>query len=131
MIALDTNVLVRFLVEDDPVQTERAAAVMRAAIARDEALFVPELVLVETVWVLRRSYRVEREEVVRTLRRLFAARHLRFRSSDSLHRALAAFASGRGDFADYVIREQAAEAGCHHVVTFDQALSAEPCFEAP
>lgn len=131
MIALDTNVLVRFLVEDDAKQTRRAAALLQQGIEDDETFFIPDVTLVETVWVLIRRYKLDRAEVVSVLRRLLAARHLRFSSTDRLNDALDAFDSGRGDFSDYVIRAQAFEAGCSSIATFDRALLREPGFTAP
>lgn len=131
MIALDTNVLVRFLVEDDAKQSAAAAAVVERAIADDETLFVSHLVLCELVWVLAGAYRVTRESIGRTVRELLRARHLLFARSDEISRALDSFEEGRGDFADYLIREHARAAGCDTVVTFDRALLGETGFAAP
>jgi predicted nucleic-acid-binding protein len=131
VIALDTNVLVRYLVEDDRAQTAAAAALIERSVAEDKACFVSGIVLCETVWVLTVSYRVPRREVGAILRELLRARHLAFDSPDQLARALEAFTRGRGDFADYLIREQARAAGCRTVATFDRALLGEPGFVAP
>ena len=131
MIAIDTNVLVRFLVEDDPEQSRRAAELFRRSVEQDLVIFVPDVVLVETVWVLERSYHMRRNEILPALRRLLAAREVSFASSDRLDRALRDWERGRGGFADYVIREQAREAGCSVVATFDRALLGEPGFAAP
>ena len=131
MIALDTNVLVRFLVEDDARQTAAAADVIERAIAGDETLFVSHVVLCEIVWVLAGSYRVGRETIATTLRELLRARHLLFARPDELSRALDAFEQGKGDFADYLIREHSRAAGCDAVVTFDRALLGEDGFVAP
>ncbi len=128
MIAVDTNVVVRFLVRDDEPQFARAAALFQRAQRADEALFVPALVLAEVVWVLQRAYRVSKAEVVRTLTELVRARHVQFESTPHVERAIAAFARGRGDFADYLIREQAQAADCDAVATFDDALWREPGF---
>lgn len=131
MIALDTNVLVRFLVEDDKAQTAAAARLIERAIAAGEAIFVSDIVLCETVWVLAVSYRVVRGTIATTLRELVRARHLAFAAPDELGRALDAYANGRGDFADYLIREHARAAGCNEVATFDRALLAERGYTAP
>lgn len=131
MIALATNVLVRFLVEDDKAQAAAAAALVKRAIAAGEALFVADVVLCEVVWVLEVSYKVPRAEVIHALGQLLHARHLSFSAPDRLARALASFSSGKGDFADYVIREQAIAAGCDVVATFDGALLKEAGFKKP
>lgn len=131
MIAIDTNVLVRFLVTDDKGQSDRAAAVFRHAVETDQPLFVSDIVLCETVWVLQSVYRVKRNEIVKTLSDLLRARHLSFQHGDALHRSARAFGAGRGDFADYLIAERAREAGCATVLTFDKTLLREPGFDSP
>jgi predicted nucleic-acid-binding protein len=131
VIALDTNVLVRFLVEDDKAQSARAARLVARAVSEEEPLFVSDIVVCETVWVLQAAYRVVKAEVAVTLGRLFLAAHLRFNDLDRLSRALEAFISGKGDFADYLIREQARAQGCEKMVTFDRALLKEKGFTAP
>jgi predicted nucleic-acid-binding protein len=128
MIALDTNVVVRFLVQDDRRQSSRASALISDAVATDTALYITDIVFCETVWVLDSAYGFRRDEVVAALRQLLQARHLRFQSPEQLSGALEAYASGRGDFADYLIREQAEAAGCDEVVTFDRALLREEGF---
>ena len=131
MIALDTNVLVRYLVEDDKAQSAKARALVNRAVANHESLFVPDIVVCETVWVLTAAYEVTRAEVRRILSLLLTASHLRFRDLDQLARARDAFDAGRGDFADYLIREQAVAAGCERVATFDRALLSEQRFSLP
>jgi predicted nucleic-acid-binding protein len=131
MIALDTNVLVRFLVDDDKAQSARAARFVAKAIATDEPLFVSDVVMCETVWVLVVAYQVPRREIGETLGRLLMAAHLRYDNVDRLSRALEAFLTGKGDFADYLIREEARGAGCDQVATFDRVLLKERAFVAP
>jgi predicted nucleic-acid-binding protein len=131
VIALDTNVLVRFLVDDDKAQSAKAAKLVARAVAEDEPLFVSDVVVCETVWVLSAAYRVPKGEIGEILGRLFMAAHLRFHDVDRLARALAAFNAGKGDFADYVIREQARAAGYEDVATFDRALLKEAGFVVP
>ena len=131
MIALDTNVLVRYLVEDDARQTALAAALIGRAVKNDNALFVSDVVVCETVWVLSAAYQFDRAEIADVLRDVFRARHLTFVASDQLSLALAAYTAGKGDFADYLVREHARAAGCAEVVTFDKALLRERGFVAP
>jgi predicted nucleic-acid-binding protein len=129
MIALDSNVLVRLLVADDPAQTGRAKAVVDRLDAEDQRAYVSDIVLCELVWVLSRSYRLKRAELAAALRRLVCSKQLQFDSADQVLRALAAYESGKGDFADYLIREHAKAAGCDTVATFDTA--ADTMFTAP
>jgi len=130
MIALDTNVLVRFLVEDDVAQAERAKALLQRAIDAKEPCYVSDVVLCELVWVLERRYKLRRKEICRGLSRLVYAQHLVFSSVEGLSRALEAYEKMRGDFADYIIREHARAKGCEAVATFEKALLKEPGFIA-
>jgi predicted nucleic-acid-binding protein len=131
VIALDTNVLVRFLVEDDPVQSSQSRALIQAARDAAEPCFVPEVVLCELVWVLSVSYKVPRQSIRLILGQLLLAEHLAFSATDRLSRALASYQAGKGNFADYLILEDARNAGCRGVATFDRALHGTPGFIAP
>ena len=131
MIALDTNVLIRFLVEDDVAQSRRATALIEGAVAREEQLFVSDIVMCETVWVLSSAYRFSRTEIVDALSQLLRARSVVFNSADSIARALDAYRKEKGDFADYLIREHARSAGADTVATFAGALLEESGFSKP
>jgi predicted nucleic-acid-binding protein len=129
--ALDTNVLVRFLVEDDAAQSTRAAALIELTVAADERLYVSDIVLCELVWVLSGAYGFRRTEISAVLSELTRARHLAFDSSDRIARCVRAFDAGRGDFADYLISEHARDAGYDTVATFDRALLRQDGFISP
>ena len=131
MISLDTNVLVRYLVEDDARQAALAATLIDRAIRKDESLFVSDVVVCETVWVLAAAYKFGRAEIAAVLRDVLRARHLAFAAPDQLTRALACFAAGKGDFADYLMREHARAAGYDEVATFDKVLLRERGFASP
>ena len=131
MIAVDTNVLVRVLVEDDREQTRVANDLVNRALAADDALFVPTVVLCELVWVLLRTYRYDRETVAEAVGWVLAAEQIRVEESEEAHRALGEFAAGRADFADALIRERARAHGAQAVATFDRSLHTLPGFVSP
>ncbi|MGB8932422.1 MAG: type II toxin-antitoxin system VapC family toxin [Anaeromyxobacteraceae bacterium] len=131
MIALDTNVLVRIAVADDPGQTEQAVRLLERARASGERLFVPDIVLCELAWVLRASYGLDRAGVVTAISALTEVDELIFRDPDAVGDAIAAHARGDGGFADHLIAATARAAGCEAVATFDQALQKLPGFVAP
>jgi len=131
MIGLDTNVLVRYLVEDDESQCRRATELIEGAIASDTLLFISDIVMCETVWVLSSSYRFSRTEIVEVLAALLRAKSVVFTSTDRLARSLDAYRKGKGDFADYLIRELAQSAGADTVATFDESLLKETGFSKP
>jgi predicted nucleic-acid-binding protein len=128
VIALDTNVLVRIVVADDPGQTEQAVRLLERARASGERLFVPDIVLCELAWVLRASYGLDRGAVVTAIAALAEADELSFRDPDAVGDAVAAMARGDGGFADHLIAATARAAGCDAVATFDEALQRLPGF---
>lgn len=128
MIALDTNVVVRFLVADDATQSRRARALIERGIAAGERFFLADIVLCEIVWVLDRAYDFPRVEISNALRSLVLARHVVLESPESVRAALDSFAKRRGDFSDYLIAERAVAAGCDRVATFDRVLHGDPRF---
>lgn len=128
MIALDTNVLVRYLAQDDPAQARVVSDIIERAAEQDAPLFLSDVVIVETSWVLARAYKVSRSSIADVLHRLADARHVEMRDDDSVRRAAAAYAKGKGDFADYFVRELSRDAGCDEVLTFDRTLWREDGF---
>jgi len=131
VIGLDTNVLIRFLVEDDAEQHRRTVDLVRTGLDAGETFFIGDVVLAELVWVLRSAYRFTREEIAPVLRALFEAEHLQFESVDRGLRALRRYQEGRGDFPDFLIVERARDAGCSSVASFDRQLADESDVVAP
>lgn len=115
MIALDTNVLVRLVVGDDPAQARRVAARLDG----EEAFFVPLSVSLELEWVLRGAYGLDKERVIATFEALLSIRNLRFAEDQALTRALIQHRDGL-DFAD-ALHLQASHA-CDAMLSFDAKL---------
>ncbi len=114
MIALDTNVVVRFLVNDEASQARRARALIKA-----NAVFVPMTVLLETEWVLRGGYGLPRAEVVRLLRAFLGLPDLATEDPQRIARALD-WHEGGIDFADAL--HLAGSASAERFATFDEKL---------
>jgi predicted nucleic-acid-binding protein len=131
VICLDTNVLVRFLVEDDEQQSAEASRLIERAAESAKPLFVPQIVLCELVWVLSYAYRRRREEIVEVLQQLRRAAQLVIEAPDQVQRAIESYAAGAGDFADYLINERAVAHGCTTVATLDRALYSDKRFSPP
>jgi predicted nucleic-acid-binding protein len=119
MIALDTNVLVRFLTQDDPDQAALAGEAI-GALTPDAPGFVAREVLVELVWVLTRAYGCTRIDVARALEGLLAAAELEVEAADDVGRALGRFRDDAVDFADLMIAAAARRAGAATLLTFDR-----------
>jgi predicted nucleic-acid-binding protein len=128
MRGVDTNVLVRFLVGDDPDQEARAASLFARATAEGERLFVSQIVVCELVWVLGYAYDRGRAQIAAGLETLLRARQLSFEDVDQVRAALERFAAGDGDLADWLIWERSRAAGADRVATFDGRLLRSPEF---
>lgn len=119
MIAIDTNVLVRFLVQDDPVQT---AACIRfvETLSADNPGYVSREVLVEFVWVLERAYRYKRPMIAITVQRLLEAAELVVEAADDVGALLDLYRDEGCGFADLMIAAAAQRAGAEKLVTLDR-----------
>jgi len=120
MIGLDTNVLVRYLAQDEPAQSARATRLIERQLSEREPGFIGLVVLVETCWVLRRLYGATAAELRDTVRDLLDTRQFVIEQRTVVLRAVARLGDGAGDLADALIAEGAAEAGCTRTVTFDR-----------
>jgi len=116
---LDTNVVVRLVVKDDPEQSRLAEGAWRSALAEDGA-FLSKVVLVETSWVLRVAYRFDAEAIASTLTRLLSVDGVKIEDEDEIRRALALYERGDADFSDFVILESARQVDALPVKTFDR-----------
>ena len=128
MRGLDTNVLVRYLVRDDPRQTRAATRLIESACTAATPGFVPLVALCELVWVLERGYGYRRAQVVDVVRGLLSADDLAIERSEQAWQALNAFEEGKADFADYVLGLCARQAGAETTVTFDRRAGSSSLF---
>lgn len=125
MIGLDTNVVVRFLAQDDEVQSPIAARFM-SRLSREQPGFVSAIVLAEISWVLARAYKASRADIARAIEGLLRSAELVVENAPAAYRALALYqVSTSADFADALSAETAALAGARETVTFDQRAAAE------
>ena len=118
MTGLDSNVLIRYLTQDDAAQSARATRLIERELSERAPGFISLLVLVETCWVLKRVYSAKPEEISTTVRDLLDTRQLVIERRAAVARALAR--TGAGNFADALIADAAMEAGCSRMVTFDR-----------
>lgn len=125
MIAVDTNVLVRIVLGDDPAQARVAERLFIKARTEQTTLFVADVVLCELVWVLTRRAGVSRAQIAGALEQLMRTELITVDDSGVVDRAVRAYRAGKGDFADYLILEHATAAGATEVVTFDRVLKGE------
>jgi predicted nucleic-acid-binding protein len=120
LIGLDSNVLVRYLAQDDRVQAARAARLIERELSEREPGYLSLVVIVETCWVLRRLYGATQAEILATLRDLLDTRQFSIENRTAVVRALENIGEGSGDLSDALIAQLAFDAGCEKIVTFDK-----------
>jgi predicted nucleic-acid-binding protein len=130
LIGLDTNVLLRLFIDDDPAQTARARRLAAEALAARETLFIGAVVLAELAWVLDRTYRHARADVARLIGALLEDDLFVVEDAASVAEALADYRTSGADFADCLIGRRNLKAGCAATVTFDRAAGRQPGFRA-
>ncbi|MCG1054852.1 type II toxin-antitoxin system VapC family toxin [Mycetohabitans sp. B5] len=118
MIGLDTNVLVRYFAQDDPVQARKATALMESLTA-DRPGYVTQVALIEVVWVLGRAYGVGRHEVAQVIETLLRTKELVVEAAERVWKALRLYATSSADFADCLIERTCHEVQCQYTATFD------------
>jgi predicted nucleic-acid-binding protein len=122
VIGLDTNVLLRFLVQDDEVQAARSARVIRQAVTRREPIVLNPVVLVEVAWVLGSSYEYSRGDIAAAFDDILDADGFEIADRDAVRAAVEDYRMSKADFADALIGRLNQRAGCRDTVTFDRRL---------
>ena len=120
MIGIDTNVLVRYIAQDDAVQSRRATAFIEKECSVSAPGYVGLIVLIEVIWVSESCYGATRDEVAEILRRILSIKQLAIENTEMAWKALRLFESSNADFADCLIAQCANAAGCEKTVTFDK-----------
>jgi len=128
MTAVDTNVLVRFLVADDDVQTQTVYKLFKDAEARRGTFLVSLLVVLELVWVLESVYEIHRREIIDTVESLLKMTVLKVESPDVVRRVLEDARKNTCDLSDLLIGHVASAAGCDSVLSFDKKACRHPLF---
>lgn len=118
MIGLDTNVLVRYIMQDDAKQSLKAAKLLES-LTVEEPGFVSLVSVVELGWVLSSSYDLDREQVAQALELMMRTKTVVVDRADEVLKALRVFKASSADFADCLIERTAASAGCGKTMTFD------------
>jgi predicted nucleic-acid-binding protein len=120
MAALDTNVLVRYLVQDDAAQLAAATKLIRKCLSAGQTLFIPISVTIELEWVLRSTFGFGKDDVVQTLSDLLSSAELSFQDEQAVEVALLLFKESSADFADCAHIALASQAGEQPLWTFDK-----------
>jgi len=118
MIGLDTNVLVRYIMQDDPKQSPKANKIIDA-LSSDDPGFITVVSVIELYWVLTAGYALTNEQFLQAMEGILRTKQFIVENADQVLRALRIFEKSRSDFADCLIERTAASAGCAQTMTFD------------
>lgn len=122
MIGLDTNVLVRYITQDDKKQAEQAGRLM-GNLSEDIPGYVSVVTIVELYWVLETAYQLTRSQLVQVFQTLIAVDHLKIDRVAAVASAVRQYNDSKADFADCLIERLAASAGCVRTMTFDKGAA--------
>ena len=122
MIGLDTNVLVRYLAQDDPKQSPIATRLMES-LTIEEPGFVTVVSIVELTWVLSGCYGCTKSELCEVLETLMQTKAVVIQQADVVWQAIRLFRDSKADFPDCLIERAARDAGCRYTTTFDRAAA--------
>jgi len=126
MLGIDTNVLVRFLVQDDEVQFDRARKLIKREVAAGRRVYINHLVLMETEWVLRSRYAVSKDRIIEVLSGLLESVDVQFEDEAVIEEAIFNWKEASADFADCLIGAKNRRTGCTATATFDNKASKLP-----
>jgi len=122
MIGLDTNVIVRYVMQDDPKQSQKATRLIEA-LSADAPGFVPLVAVVELVWVLTSCYDLKRDQVAQAIDGILRTKEFIVDRTEQVAQALRVYKTGSADFADCLIERGATSAGCERTMTFDASAA--------
>ena len=131
MIGLDKNILVRYLTQDDPIQSAKATEIIERRLTSENPGYVSIVVMVETVWVLDRAYGLTAQEIAAAVERVLQTDVLVVENEQEVFTAMTALKTGQGSFADALITALGARRGCSRTLTFDQKALRLPGFALP
>lgn len=128
MIGLDTNVVIRYVTQDDPRQSAAATRLFEKTLSADNPGFVSAITLCEICWVLAESYGADRDRIRAVIEGLLGSKQVVVESGELAWKALRAWQGSAADFSDALIGEIAAAHGAEQVATFDKAAAKLPRF---
>jgi predicted nucleic-acid-binding protein len=120
MIGLDTNVLLRYIAQDDPKQSPRAVEIIERRLTEQEPGFVSLVTILEVVWVLKSLFKRSRQEIANDIEMLLAADTLEVQNEQEVYLAVVSLRNGIGTFEDALIGSLGTWRGCSATLTFDE-----------
>ena len=121
MKGLDTSVLIRYLTQDDPIQSLRANDILERKLSPDAPGFVSLVTIAEVAWVLRSRYKATGQEIATAIERILSSDRLEVQNEQQIYEAMLALKAGKATFADALICALGTWAGCSSTLTFDSS----------
>lgn len=122
MIGLDTNVLVRYIMQDDVRQSSKASTLIDG-LSKSQQGYISQITFVEVIWVLESCYDLDKEQIIKVAEGLLKAKELKKESAELLWQALKLFGQSNVDYSDCLILATCQRDGCQKVYTFDKKAS--------
>jgi predicted nucleic-acid-binding protein len=129
MIGLDASVIIRYVMQDDPVQSARATRIVENALSADEPGFISAVALAETVWTLRSRYGLCKDDIAAFVEAMIQTKSIAIECEEDVFFALLPFRRGHISFADALIGALGQRSGCTHTLTFDRKAARLPGFQ--
>jgi predicted nucleic-acid-binding protein len=129
MIGLDTNVLVRHIMQDDPVQSPKATRIIERKLSEDLPGFISLATMLETAWVLENAFGLSKKQLALAIERMLQTSTFVIQNEREVHTAMMIFERGQGSFDDALIGALGLWAGCTSTLTFDKKASRLHGFE--
>jgi predicted nucleic-acid-binding protein len=129
LIALDTNVLIRYLVQDDPIQAGLTTNFIETSCTEDDPCFIGQIVLCELAWVLEGNYGQNRQQIAHVIEELLQVGQLDVQQPEVVWRALSDYRNSNADFPDHLLARVNQSAGCDCTITLDKKASKQPTFK--
>lgn len=128
MKGLDTNVLVRYLAQDDPIQSAQATQYIETYCTTESPCFISQIVLCELAWVLESNYNLSRDDIASMVENTLQVSQLEVMESEVVWRALNDYQNSNVDFPDHLLARINEARGCTETMTFDKKASKQPGF---
>ena len=129
MIGLDSNIVIRYLVQDDKKQSAAATRFIEKSLTTDVPGYINHITLCEIVWVLQRCYDVTKQQLRDIIEGLLTTKQLIVENAEVAWKALRAYDANSADFCDALIGQANIHSGCEHTVTFDKKAASLPGFD--
>lgn len=129
MLSLDTNILVRFLLNDDQVQAKKVYDFLKEIELKKDQVFISTLVILELLWVLESAYKINRKEIINSLDQLTLMPIIKFENLKAIQAFIHDALNSNFDLSDLLIAHCSAQHNCSHVLTFDNKAAKHGSFK--